>query len=89
MAKYLKEDLSNELNNSQALPDLETANEQHNLDERYVWPWKGIVPNIFRKPKNEPGNYDSEHWQRESLNGINPNKLVCCTVQVILEDMLC
>ncbi|KHN01971.1 hypothetical protein glysoja_049761 [Glycine soja] len=34
-------------------------------DERYVWPWTGIVANIFGKPKHEPVECDSMYWLRK------------------------
>ncbi|KAJ1436926.1 Zinc finger-XS domain [Sesbania bispinosa] len=62
LAKFLEEDLSTELSPK---PELEIANEQTNLEERFVWPWKGIVANIFRNPKHDPEDFDSEHWLRK------------------------
>ncbi|KAL2971444.1 hypothetical protein AAZX31_15G196600 [Glycine max] len=34
-------------------------------DERYVWPWTGIVANIFGKPKHEAVECDSMYWLRK------------------------
>ncbi|RZB65541.1 Factor of DNA methylation 1 [Glycine soja] len=34
-------------------------------DERYVWPWTGIVAKIFGKPKHEPVECDSMYWLRK------------------------
>ncbi|RDX80339.1 Factor of DNA methylation 1, partial [Mucuna pruriens] len=68
LSQYLKEDLSNELDNSnsQAKPhDLEIVIEQPNPDDRFVWPWTAIVANIFGKPQHEPEDYDSKHWLRK------------------------
>ncbi|TKY73106.1 Factor of DNA methylation 1 [Spatholobus suberectus] len=67
LAQYLKEDLSNELeNNSQGKPhELEIAIEQPNPDERFVWPWTVIVADIFGKPKDESEECDSKHWLRK------------------------
>ncbi|KAL6499662.1 hypothetical protein OROGR_027572 [Orobanche gracilis] len=61
LAKYLKEDVSTELDIVVKPPQLELANEQPNTEERFVWPWKGIVASIFRKPKNET----EEYWLRK------------------------
>ncbi|KAK7304796.1 hypothetical protein VNO77_42685 [Canavalia gladiata] len=65
LEKYLRVDLSNELdNNSHAKPhELERTVEHFpNPEERFVWPWTVIVANIFRKPMHEPEDYDSNHW---------------------------
>ncbi|KAK7281497.1 hypothetical protein RIF29_09551 [Crotalaria pallida] len=61
LAKYLKQDINNE---ADTMPDLEEiADEQPDLEERFVWPWKGIVANVFRN--HEPEDYDNEQWQRK------------------------
>ncbi|RDX70380.1 Factor of DNA methylation 1, partial [Mucuna pruriens] len=68
LAQYLKEDLSNELDNSNSqakLHELEIVIEQPNPDDRFVWPWTAIVTNIFGKPQHEPEDYDSKHWLRK------------------------
>lgn len=65
LAKYLKRDLVNELDNSnsQAKPnELEKAIASY--DEMFVWPWIVIIENIFEKLKHEPEDCDSKHWLR-------------------------
>ncbi|XP_061356217.1 factor of DNA methylation 5-like [Gastrolobium bilobum] len=62
LAKYLKEDISNEFDDSLSKPVLEIANEQPKQDQMFVWPWKGIVANILGKSNHESENNDSELW---------------------------
>ncbi|XP_057430702.1 factor of DNA methylation 5-like isoform X2 [Lotus japonicus] len=62
LEKYLKQDVSTELDIVVKPPQyLEVANEQPSSEGRFVWPWKGIVASIFRKPKNET----EEYWLRK------------------------
>ncbi|KAK7411593.1 hypothetical protein VNO78_03028 [Psophocarpus tetragonolobus] len=69
LAQYLKEDLSNELDNndnSQAnSQEMEIVIENPNTDERFVWPWTVIVANIFGMQKHEPEKCDSKHWLKK------------------------
>ncbi|KAK9274866.1 hypothetical protein L1049_022120 [Liquidambar formosana] len=65
LTKYLENDIADESSSTQHKAEPRSVAENHEQDELFVWPWKGIVANIMRKPKREKEVNESVHWLRK------------------------
>ncbi|OMO90895.1 hypothetical protein COLO4_18777 [Corchorus olitorius] len=65
LAKFLKEDVATEASSVKSIPkEIVVANKQvpKQEDELCVWPWKGIVTNVYNKLRHEKDVDESAYW---------------------------
>ncbi|XP_065873917.1 factor of DNA methylation 1-like [Euphorbia lathyris] len=65
LARYLENDLANEVDRSQMLPVPQPVNPTPQQVDVYVWPWMGIVVNIGKEPRDRNSVHDSGYWLKK------------------------